>query len=95
MHLRCTQQNYSVSKPDEELRSKYRGPLNRLFQNQFKDWGLVGDEYPLGPPKGENFSRGHVVVAPLRHPIMGQANGDDGSRPTQRQKRPMSELAAT
>jgi hypothetical protein len=26
--------------------------LGRLFQNQPKDWGLVGDRYPPGPPEG-------------------------------------------
>jgi hypothetical protein len=26
--------------------------LGRLFQNQPKDWGLVGDSYPLGPLEG-------------------------------------------
>jgi hypothetical protein len=26
--------------------------LGRLFQNQPKDWGLVGDRYPLGPLEG-------------------------------------------
>jgi hypothetical protein len=26
--------------------------LDRLFQNQLKDWGLVGDRYPLGPLEG-------------------------------------------
>ena len=26
--------------------------LGRLFQNQLKDWGLVGDRYPLGPLEG-------------------------------------------
>jgi hypothetical protein len=26
--------------------------LGRLIQNQLKDWGLVGDRYPLGPLEG-------------------------------------------
>jgi hypothetical protein len=26
--------------------------LGRLFQNQLKDWGLVGDRYPSGPLEG-------------------------------------------
>jgi hypothetical protein len=26
--------------------------LGRLFQNQLKDWGLVGDGYPPGPLEG-------------------------------------------
>jgi hypothetical protein len=33
-----------------------------------------------------------VAVAPLRHLVMGQANGNNGSRSTQRRKRPTSEL---
>jgi hypothetical protein len=31
--------------------------LDRLFQNQHKDWGLVGDIYPLGPLEGKKASR--------------------------------------
>jgi hypothetical protein len=54
----------------------------------------VGDGYPPGPLKGENFARGHMAVAPLRHPIIGQANGNNGSRPTQRREGPTSELVA-
>jgi hypothetical protein len=34
------------------------GSLGRLFQNQPKDRGLVGDRYPPGPPEGEDASRG-------------------------------------
>jgi hypothetical protein len=26
--------------------------LGRLFHNQLKDWGLVGDRYPPGPLEG-------------------------------------------
>jgi hypothetical protein len=26
--------------------------LGQLFQNQLKDWGLVGDRYPSGPLEG-------------------------------------------
>jgi hypothetical protein len=82
----------NISKPDDELISKYQEPLNRLFQNQFKDWGLVGDGYPPGPLRGENFARGNMAVAPLWHPTVGRANGNNGSRPTQWRKRPTSEL---
>jgi hypothetical protein len=31
--------------------------LGWLFQNQLKDWGLVGDRYPLGPLEGKKASR--------------------------------------
>jgi hypothetical protein len=31
--------------------------LGRLFQNQHKDWGLVGNRYPLGPLEGKKASR--------------------------------------
>jgi hypothetical protein len=31
--------------------------LGRLFQNQLKDWGLVGDRYPPGPLEGWKASR--------------------------------------
>jgi hypothetical protein len=31
--------------------------LGRLFQNQLKDWGLVGDRYPSGPLEGKKASR--------------------------------------
>jgi hypothetical protein len=65
VHLRCTQWNCKYLKLDDELISKNREPLNRLFQSQLKDWGLVGDGYPLGPLEGENFARGHMAVAPL------------------------------
>jgi hypothetical protein len=54
----------NISKLDDELISKYREPLDRLFQNQFKDLGLVGDGYPSGPLRGENFAWGHMAVAP-------------------------------
>jgi hypothetical protein len=53
-----------------------------------------GEWISSGPLKGENFAWGHVAVAPLRHPVMGRANGNNVSRPTQRRKRPTSELVA-
>jgi hypothetical protein len=31
--------------------------LGWLFQNQLKDWGLVGDGYPPGPLEGKKASR--------------------------------------
>jgi hypothetical protein len=30
----------------------YLESLGQLFQNQPKDWGLVGDRYPSGPLEG-------------------------------------------
>jgi hypothetical protein len=33
-------------KSNDELIIKNQEPLNRLFQNQLNDWGLVGDGYP-------------------------------------------------
>jgi hypothetical protein len=82
----------NTSKPDNELISQYREPLNRLFQNQFKDWGLVGNKYPPGPLNGKNFARGHMAVAPLWHPVVVRANGNSGSRPIPERERPTSEL---
>jgi hypothetical protein len=39
--------------------------LSRLFQNQLKDWGLVGDRYLPGPLEGERpLHGGHRPVAP-------------------------------
>jgi hypothetical protein len=37
-------------RPDQES-------LGRLFQNQLKDWGLVGDRYPPGPLEDERSLR--------------------------------------
>jgi hypothetical protein len=54
-----TQQQYKsgtmlrAHRPDQE-------PLSRLFQNQLKDWGLVGDRYPLGPLGGERPLHGAI-----------------------------------
>jgi hypothetical protein len=31
--------------------------LGLLFQNQLKDWGLMGDRYPWGPLEGKKASR--------------------------------------
>jgi hypothetical protein len=41
-------------------------PLSRLFQNQLKDWGLVGDRYPPGPLKDENPCVGPQTSRPTR-----------------------------
>jgi hypothetical protein len=56
VHLRCTQQqnrNQAIQqthRPDQES-------LGRLFQDQLKDWGLVGDRYPQGPLEGKRSLR--------------------------------------
>jgi hypothetical protein len=39
--------------------------LGWLSQNQLKDWGLVGDVYPLGPLEGKKASR--KVLGLLSH----------------------------
>jgi hypothetical protein len=54
----------------------------------------MGDGYPPGPLRGENFSQGHMAVAPLWHPAVGRANGNSGSRPTQEREGPTPELVA-
>jgi hypothetical protein len=40
--------------------------LARLFQNQLKDWGLVGDTYPLGPLEGKKASHGALGQLPRK-----------------------------
>jgi hypothetical protein len=40
--------------------------LGRLFQNQLKDWGLVGDRYPLGPLEGERYLHGVTGQLPRK-----------------------------
>jgi hypothetical protein len=48
-------------------------PLSQLFQNQLKDWGLVGDRYPPGPLEGERPSHGgHGPVAPRGYLVVGR-----------------------
>jgi hypothetical protein len=41
-------------------------PLSQLFQSQLKEWGLVGDKYPLGPLEGETPSVGPQTSRPTR-----------------------------
>jgi hypothetical protein len=53
----------NTSKLDDELISKYREPLDRLFQNQFKDWGLVGMDIPR-VHSGEKTSLGATSSRP-------------------------------
>jgi hypothetical protein len=38
--------------------------LSRLFQNQLKDWGRVGDRYPVGPLEGERPLHGATDQLP-------------------------------
>jgi hypothetical protein len=40
--------------------------LGRLFQNQLKDWGLVGDRYPSGPLEGERPLHGATDQLPRK-----------------------------
>jgi hypothetical protein len=44
--------------------------LGRLFQNQLKDWGLVGDKYPPGPLEGLAKGFGPIILS--GHPFVGQ-----------------------
>jgi hypothetical protein len=41
-----------------------------LFQNQLKDWGLVGDEYPPGPLEG--LAKGFGPIVLQGRPFVGQ-----------------------
>jgi hypothetical protein len=74
-------------------------PMSHVRQSGCRDLASslasVGDGYPPGPHKGENFARGHATVAPLKRSATGQANRDNGGKPIQRQKRPTSKLAVT
>jgi hypothetical protein len=54
----------------------------------------VWDGYHPGPLGGKNFARGHMTVAPLRHPVVGRAKGNDGSGPTQERDGPTLGLIA-
>jgi hypothetical protein len=42
--------------------------LGRLFQNQPKYWGLVGDIYPPGPLEGQKTSR--KALGPIVHKVI-------------------------
>ena len=51
--------------------------LGRLFQNQHKDRGLVGDRYPPGPPEGQDASRRACGPNnPQGHPFVGLGRND-------------------
>jgi hypothetical protein len=53
--------------------------LGRLFQNQLKDWRLVGDRYPPGPLEGKKASR--KALGPLfRKAIPSWARGGMSGR---------------
>jgi hypothetical protein len=64
VHLWCTQRSCKHLKPYDELISKNQEPLNRLFQNQLKNWGLVGDRYPRGPLRGRKLYMGPHASCP-------------------------------
>jgi hypothetical protein len=56
--------------------------LGRLFQNQHKDWGLVGDRYPPGPLEGKKASQ--KALGPLlREAIPSWARGGTCNRTDQ------------
>jgi hypothetical protein len=46
------------------------GSLSRLFQNQLKDRGLVGDRYPLGPLEGKKALRKALKPVYLTRPFL-------------------------
>jgi hypothetical protein len=64
VHLQCTQRSHEISKENVELKSKWWGPFNWLFQNQFKDQGLVRDGYLSDPHKCKN-APGATQQSPL------------------------------
>jgi hypothetical protein len=49
-----TQRSHEISRKKRWTQKRVVKTLNRLFQNQFKDRGLVGDRYPSGPHECEN-----------------------------------------
>jgi hypothetical protein len=57
----------------QQIHRQDQEPLSRLFQNQLKDWGLVGDRYPPGPLEGKNPAWGHGPVIPQGHRVVGRA----------------------
>jgi hypothetical protein len=58
-----TQQQYK-NQAMQRTHRKDQEPLSRLFQNQLKDWGLVGDRYPPGPLEGERPLHGSTDQLP-------------------------------
>jgi hypothetical protein len=51
--------------------------LGWLFQNQLKDWGLVGDRYPPGPLEGIKASRRVFgLIISQGHPFVGQGRNN-------------------
>jgi hypothetical protein len=56
----------------QQIHRQDQEPLCRLFQNQLKDWGLVGDRYPSGPLGGENLVWAHEPVVPQGHRVVGR-----------------------
>jgi hypothetical protein len=65
--------------------------LGRLFQNQHKDWGLVGDRYPSGPLEGKKASR-KAPGSLLREAIPSWARGGTFNRTDQLEPMRYAEL---
>jgi hypothetical protein len=62
------------------------GSLGRLFQNQPKDRGLVGNKYPPGPPEGQDASRRARGPNNLQgHPFVGLGRNGQKTGSTQAQ----------
>ena len=60
-----TQQQYK-NRVMQRTHRQDQEPLSRLFQNQLKDWGLVGDRYPPGPLEGERPLHGATDQLPRK-----------------------------
>jgi hypothetical protein len=57
----------------QQIHRQDQEPLSRLFQNQLKDWGLVGDTYSPGPLGGKRpLLGGHRPVVPQGRLDVGQ-----------------------
>jgi hypothetical protein len=81
MSLRVRGNNLTDMFPNRKLDLE---SLGRLFQNQHKDWGLVGDRYPPGPLEGKKALR--KAPDPLfRKAIPSWASGGTSSRMDQRE----------
>jgi hypothetical protein len=68
-----TLQQYKKKQIMQRTHKQDQEPLSRLFQNQLKDWGLVGDRYPSGPLEGETLAWGHRPVTPRGCLVVGWA----------------------
>jgi hypothetical protein len=83
VHLQCTQWSYKHFKSYDEPTSKDQEPLNRLFQNQLKDWGLVVDRYPPGPLGGQKLCSRPHASRPAGTPRRGSGKENDRNGLTQ------------